>query len=139
MGWLIDSSAFVAAERRRFDLASWLERNPDEVFAISAITASELLHGVHRAPPGPVQASRHAFVEAVLDQYPIFAFDAEVARVHAELWAGLAAGGVTIGPHDLLIGATALVAGFGVATLNEREFRRIPRLPVVNPASARVG
>lgn len=135
MGTLIDSSVFVAGERGKLDVATWLRGQPKERFAISAITASELLHGVYRAPVGHRRESRRLFVRGILDEYPIYPFDAEVAEVHAELWASLAAQGTNVGAHDLLIAATAIVAGFVVATLNEKEFRRIPRLQVVNPAA----
>src|SRR6266540_3142705 len=50
------------------------------------------------------------------------------ARRHADLWAELAKRGRMIGPHDLLIGATALAHGYALATLNRREFRRVPGL-----------
>lgn len=37
-----------------------------------------------------------------------------------------------IGAHDLLIAATALARGYGVATLNRREFARVPGLHLVS-------
>jgi len=49
MGTLIDSSVLIDVERRRLDLGDLLRGHVDEDFAISAVTASELLHGVHRA------------------------------------------------------------------------------------------
>lgn len=49
MGTLIDSSLLIAAERRALDLGAALDRYADEPVGIAAITASELLHGVHRA------------------------------------------------------------------------------------------
>jgi len=54
-----------------------------------------------------------------------------VARVHAEVWAALAARGNVIGSHDLWIAATALAHGFGVATGNKRDFGRVPGLRVL--------
>ena len=42
-----------------------------------------------------------------------------------------AARGIAISFEDLLIGATALHLGFGVATLNVRHFERIPGLKIV--------
>jgi predicted nucleic acid-binding protein len=38
------------------------------------------------------------------------------ARRHAELWAALAASGKLIGPHDMLVSATALALGYSLAT-----------------------
>lgn len=54
-----------------------------------------------------------------------------VARVHAEVWAGLSRRGDVVGAHDLWIGATALAHGFGVATTHAADFRRIPGLRVL--------
>lgn len=47
MGAVIDSSVLIAAERGKLDLLRVLADHGDEPIAISAITASELLHGVH--------------------------------------------------------------------------------------------
>jgi predicted nucleic acid-binding protein len=59
-----------------------------------------------------------------------------VARLHAELGAQLADSGTPIGLHDLWIGATALVYGFGVATQNKSDFSRIPGLRILSPANS---
>ena len=37
-----------------------------------------------------------------------------------------------IGPHDMLVGATALAHGFGLATLNLREFGKVPGVRLVS-------
>ncbi len=49
MALLIDTSVALAMERERESLQSLLDRASDEQVAVAAITASELLHGVHRA------------------------------------------------------------------------------------------
>jgi tRNA(fMet)-specific endonuclease VapC len=49
MGALIDSSVLIAAERGSLDLESVLQDYAEVDFGLSAITASELLQGVHRA------------------------------------------------------------------------------------------
>jgi len=56
VGVLIDASVLVDAERGRLDLAAHAARHPDDHAYLSVITASELLHGVHRA----AAAIRHA-------------------------------------------------------------------------------
>ena len=136
MGTLIDSNVFVEVERGKLDLSAWIRRRAGDVLGISAITVSELLHGVHRAPAGRLHEARRAFVEHVIDVVPVHPFDTDAARVHAELGARLAAHGARNGAHDLMIAATALSLGFGVATLNVAEFARVPRLAVSNPAAA---
>lgn len=130
MGALIDSSVLIAVERDRLDLRTVLERHEREPIAIAAITAAELLHGVHRAKTAAQRARREAFVEHLLAELPISPFDGVAARVHARLWAQLAARGQPIGAHDLLIAATALSLGYAVATRDERSFPRVDGLTV---------
>ena len=103
----------------------------DEPRAISVITVSELLHGVHRAT-GARRTQRRAFVEHLLATFEPVAITEPVARVHAEVWAELAGRGDVLGAHDLWIAATALTHGFGVVTQNVADFARVPGLRVVS-------
>jgi tRNA(fMet)-specific endonuclease VapC len=124
---LIDTDLLVAQER---DGAAIETLAGDEERAISVITVSELLHGVHRAR-GARRARRRAFVEHLLAQLEAVPITEQVARVHAEIWAQLAGRGAVIGSHDLWIAATAFAHGFGVATRNDRDFGRVPGLRVL--------
>jgi predicted nucleic acid-binding protein len=128
MATLIDSSVLIDIERRRLSLDDLLAEHAEEEAAIAAVTASELLHGVHRATKGRRQTQREAFVESVLTNVPVVPFDLVAARVHACLWAQLAGKGITVGAHDLLIAATAVAVGFSVATRDDRSFPLIPGL-----------
>ena len=101
-----------------------------EDVAIAAITASELLHGVHRASPENL-SRREAFVEAVIQAFPPVPFDLLAARAHARLWARLAAAGIDIGAHDRLVAATAIASGWRVGTANVGHYERIDGLQVV--------
>lgn len=102
----------------------------DEEVGIATITASELLHGVHRATPEH-RPRREAFVEAVLAAFPSLPFDGLCARSHARLWADLVSSGADIGPHDRLVAATAITVGWRVGTANLRHFDRVRGLSVV--------
>ena len=97
------------------------------------ITVSELLQGVHRAR-GARRTRRQAFVEHILAGFEPVPVTELVARVHAEIWAGLSRRGEAVGAHDLWIGATAMASGFGVATVDVDDFRRIPGLRVLGPS-----
>jgi tRNA(fMet)-specific endonuclease VapC len=99
--------------------------------AISVITVSELLHGVHRAD-GAQRTRRSAFVEHLLAAMRAIEITEPIARVHSEIWAQLTAKGELIGAHDLWIAATALAHGMGVATGNDTEFARVPGLRVIH-------
>jgi tRNA(fMet)-specific endonuclease VapC len=124
---LIDTSLLIALER---DDAA-IETLGDEERAISVVTVSELLHGVHRAR-GAQQTRRRAVVEAILAAFDAIPVTEPVARIHAEIWARLSARGSVIGNHDLWIAATALTHGFGVATRNAGDFKRVPGLRVLD-------
>ena len=128
MGTLIDSSVLIAWERDRRDIEAQLSAHADEDFAISVITASELLHGVHRAVTAARRSQREAFVEGLLARLPIISFDIVTARIHGRLSAELSAKGTAVGPHDLIIAATAMAGGHIVATRDERSFPKIPGL-----------
>lgn len=130
MATLIDSSVLIAAERGDLSLEALAARLAEEDVAISAVTASELLHGIHRARTAAQRHRRQAFVEGLLAELPVITFDLTVARVHASLWAGLAKRGVAVGERDLMIGATAIARNYAVATRDERSFSRIPGLSV---------
>lgn len=130
MGVLIDTSVLIDHERGRIDLPALVEGRPDEDFFLSVISASELLHGVHRATDRGVRARRSAFVEAVLGEFPLLPVDLLTARTHARLWAELSARGELIGAHDLWLAAACVGRGMSLATGNVREFRRVPGLDV---------
>ena len=137
MGVLIDASVLIEHERGRVSLEPHLAGREQEEFFLSVITASELLHGVHRATDLNVRARRSAFVEAVLTRFPLLPIDLAVARAHAQLWAGLMAEGRLIGTHDLWLAATCLARGLTMVTANVQEFARVPGLVVESWTSER--
>jgi predicted nucleic acid-binding protein len=124
---LIDTSVLVELERAHAALPTKLE---DEGAFLSAISASELLHGVERAPTAAGRARREAFVERALDLVSVLPFDLDAARVHARIWADLTRRGAMIGAHDLIIAATAICHDLTVVTRNHREFSRVDGLAV---------
>jgi tRNA(fMet)-specific endonuclease VapC len=128
MGILIDSSSLIAAERGQLDLQTVLDSGGDEEVAIAAVTASELLHGIHGLKGGVKQARAERFVEHVLERLPVIPFDLDVARVYARLGAELASKGTAVGAHDLMIAATAVAIDYDVATRDVRSFPKITGL-----------
>lgn len=128
---MIDSSVLIAIERGSVDLESRIAGLEDEELALASITASELLHGIHRALKTEIRARREAWVEAILGSFPILPFDLLAARLHASTGAELAQRGINVGAHDLIIGATALSRGLKVITRDERSFPRMPGLEVL--------
>jgi tRNA(fMet)-specific endonuclease VapC len=128
VGLLIDSSIFIAAERAQQPPGALLEQFGDQPVALSAITASELFHGAHRADGALRRGRREQFVGMVLQAVPILPFDLAVAQIHARLWADFQRRGERIGAHDLMIAATALAHDLTVATQNKRHFEKVEGL-----------
>lgn len=128
MGLILDTSVIVADERGRFSLAALFRARAEEGFFISSITVSELLHGVERANTAERREKRSLYVEGLLQKFSIIEFDLMVARRHARIWAELEVSRKMIGPHDLIIAATALEHGHSLATLNQAEFAHVPQL-----------
>ncbi len=132
MAVLIDASILIEAERGRLALERHVARHEDEEFFLSVVTASELLHGVHRATQPDARARRAAFVEGILERFPFLPIDLACARAHARIWAELRQAGTVIGPHDMWLAATCLAHGLTMVTANLREFERVPGLAVEN-------
>ena len=130
MGLILDTDVLIRAEKMTdpIDFGKWSHHG--EAF-ISAITCSELLVGVHLANTEARRLKRAAFVEGLLRVLPALPFDIDVARVHAQLIASLPRN-VTLGAHDLIIGATALRYGYPVLTGNVEDFQRMPGVTVID-------
>ncbi|HEX8642375.1 MAG TPA: type II toxin-antitoxin system VapC family toxin [Allosphingosinicella sp.] len=93
--------------------------------ALSAIVMHELYFGAFAGSGSSEQIGR-------LDRLrlPLLAFDADDARVAAEIRADLRRKGTPIGPYDLLIAGQALARGLVVVTRNVGEFARVAGLAV---------
>jgi tRNA(fMet)-specific endonuclease VapC len=75
VGSLLDTSVLIGYGR-----TGVLPPLPDEdEVAISVVTASELLHGVHRAKTADQRATREAFVAVTLSAIPVLPFDLDTA------------------------------------------------------------
>ncbi|PCJ22798.1 MAG: VapC toxin family PIN domain ribonuclease [Rickettsiales bacterium] len=129
MGVVIDTSVLIAAERQEIDFNKW--QKYDAAY-ISSITITELLIGVHRAKSSKIRVKRSAFVEHIISQITALVFGEEEARVYAQILDDLYKKGITLGTHDMIIGASAIVNGYPVLTMNEKDFKRIPGLEVLS-------
>lgn len=108
-----------------------LQATPPTQLAVPAIVAYELRYGLLRLPP-EAGRSRLAALDTLLAAMHALPFDAACAQTAAALRANLEALGTPIGPHDLLIAATALRHGATLVTRNTREFSRVAGLALVD-------
>jgi len=103
MGYLADTSTFVAAEQRRP-----LGSPPPGDARISVATVTELLVGVFRAEHEPLRALREATLRRARS-FVALPYDEPVAERLAELLARARGAGRRAGAMDAIIAATALV------------------------------
>jgi tRNA(fMet)-specific endonuclease VapC len=136
VGLILDTSILIEAERGQPNLTTLFQRHTTEEVGISAVTVAELLLGVERAVSPATRMRRSAYVEWIIQSLPIVPFGVREARHHAELRAYLMTQGTMIGAHDLQIAATAVAGGHAVVTRDVTDFRRVPGLQVIDPATA---
>jgi tRNA(fMet)-specific endonuclease VapC len=124
---ILDTTVLIGAERDPASLEALLADEDD--VAIAAVTAAELLVGVHLADESH-RKGRAAFVTSVLETVPIEDYDLSVARAHGELMAHVRRSGRARGAHDLLIAATARATGRLVVSTDRAAFGDLPGVAV---------
>lgn len=134
MAIVLDADVIIRGERGTFDLSGWVARQPDEEFAVAAITVAELWHGVERAT-GSRRAKRQIYLQQFLSAVPVLPYTAQTAFQHARVWAALEGKGAMIGFYDVIVAATALERNWPVASFNIRHFRTVDGLKVIQPGS----
>jgi tRNA(fMet)-specific endonuclease VapC len=135
VGLILDSSVVIAAERRghtiRQILGQFKTGYGEIEIGLSVVTIVELTHGVQRAITDEGRQRRQSFVDELIRDVPVHPVDIEIARLAGRIEGSPAAQGVTIAFEDLLIAATAMQLGCGVATGNFRHFEVVPGLTFV--------
>jgi tRNA(fMet)-specific endonuclease VapC len=122
---VLDTDAVIDVLRRQHGVANRLaELSPDDA-GVASMTVAELLYG---AAASREPERNRMEVERFLTQVRVIGFARRAAALHAELRWQLRK--EPIGPHDLIIAATALAAGAMIVTSNTREFARIGKLTV---------
>jgi tRNA(fMet)-specific endonuclease VapC len=97
--------------------------------SISAITNSELMHGVEVSPR---RKQDQAALDAYLRYVEVLEYPGESAAHYAQIRAALKASGSMIGANDLFIAAHARCLGLTLVTNNMREFGRVEGLTLEN-------
>jgi predicted nucleic acid-binding protein len=135
VGLLIDSTVFIAAERRDLNatqaLADIALHFPGEATAISVITLAELAHGAARASSPKRAQLRWQFIHELMSNVPQIVVTATAALRAGEMDGINRSQGITVGFSDLLIGAGALEIGYKIVTANVRHFQVISGLSVL--------
>jgi tRNA(fMet)-specific endonuclease VapC len=135
MGLILDSSILIAAERRGrtvWQILDQVRSAQGEIeVGVSVVTIAELVHGAYRAKTQEQRDRRLEFIERLASDVPVYPVTLEIARLAGRIEGQEEARGVQLAFEDLLIGVTALQLGYSIATLNVRDFQRVPGLSVV--------
>jgi len=135
MGLILDSTVLIGAERKGMNARQALTLVMDKVgsseVGISVVTALEFEHGIARADTAERRETRQRFLDELMSAVPVHPVTLAIALRAGQIDGAGAARGVRVALGDLLIGVTALEAGFSVATANLRHFGMIPGLDVV--------
>jgi tRNA(fMet)-specific endonuclease VapC len=125
----LDTTFLVDAERHAHDLDAVIADDDD--VAIAAVTAAELLVGALSATER-YRSARQAFVDGVLDTFPVLSYDTGVAEAHTALLAATRRTGRPRGAHDLVIAATARATGRSVRTADPTGFADLPQVELAD-------
>ena len=130
MRYMLDTNICVELIRKRSPsvLQHLLRMTPRDV-CISVITLGELEFGVAKSAS---QERNHLALLEFLAPIAVQPFTDSAAAVYGRIRGHLEALGNGIGSLDTLIAAHALALDLTLVTNNEREFRRVPDLKVVN-------
>ena len=104
---------------------------PPSELAVPAIVVYELRYGLMRLPAEAARPRLEA-LNALLNTLQTLPFDEACAAHAAEVRSRLESLGTPIGPHDVLIAATAMRHHSPLVSRNVREFSRVSGLQVLN-------
>jgi predicted nucleic acid-binding protein len=135
VGIILDSSVIIAGERRGHTVREILEQvkaaQGETEIGVSVVTIAELVHGAYRTKTQAQQQRRLEFIERLASDVPVHPVTLSIARLAGRIEGQQKAIGVQFAFEDLLIGATALHIRYDVATLNLRDFQKVPGLSVI--------
>jgi predicted nucleic acid-binding protein len=136
LGLVLDSSVLVAAERKKLTTPDVIrkirEAVDDATIVICSLTVAELAHGIYRADTPERSRMRRKFLDELKAHIPVQPVTESTAEIIARVGAEQALKGINLPLADLIIGACALELGYAVATVNIRDFNRIPDLSIIH-------
>jgi tRNA(fMet)-specific endonuclease VapC len=123
-----DTCAFIARQKSP-KVTDRFRRHRKGDLAMSVVTCGELRVGAEKSDRYPNSLTAlELFIQAVL----VIPMGPEVANFYGRVRSDLERRGQIIGANDLWIASHCLQLGLTLVTNNEREFRRIPNLPIEN-------
>jgi tRNA(fMet)-specific endonuclease VapC len=106
-----------------------IKNHADAPKALSVISYGELIYGAYKSTQ---ISSNLARVHRLREIFPIIDTTPSIVECFGSIKAKLSNNGITVDDFDLLIGSTAITLGYTVVTNNEKYFKKIPDLKIVN-------
>ena len=106
----------------------FLAASPKDI-GIPAVVLYELEYGIARSTS---PRKRMKQLEELCSLVEVLSFGKEEAKTSASIRASLEKKGTPIGPYDLMIAATALSRQGILVTSNTKEFKRVPKLKIID-------
>lgn len=132
MGWLIDTSLWIAVERGALAAADIHAITRQEPIYLSPVNLAEIRFGLELLKPGPLKQRAMAMLRR-LRRKPQLRITVETGETFGTLAAKLRKSGKD--PHvrvnDLWLAAQAVQRDFRVLTSNAKDFADIPGLQMV--------
>ncbi len=133
MGWLIDTSLWIAVERGTLGAADIHAITRQEPVHLSPVNVAELRYGIGLLPPGRTRSRAVAMLRR-LRRKPQLRITTDTAETFGRLAAAIKAAGrdPAVRVNDLWLAAQAVQRGFTLLTSNPRDFRDVPELKLVS-------
>ena len=126
---LLDTDTLIYFLKGNSAVVDHFRAHADVPKAISVVTYGELIYGARKSER---VSENLAKIHRLSELYPIIDITRAVMDSFGEIKATLSTAGATVDDFDLLIGCTALTLNYGVVTNNQKHYRKIPGLRVIN-------
>lgn len=127
---VLDTNVLIDLLRNNSNAVDFFERMQNNALATTDINAFELYYGAYKSKK---QEKNLAATKGLLNSLILFSTSEDAMEVAGNIMFHLEEEGRSMEIRDLLIGAIAMVNGFGVATNNVEHFKRIEGLKVIRP------
>jgi tRNA(fMet)-specific endonuclease VapC len=127
--FLIDTDILIYSLKNNEIVNNNFKLHSNSPMAISVITHGELLYGAYKSKQKIANLGK---VHQIVNIFPVIEISTSIIDTFAHLKADLSQKSIVIDDFDLLIGATALSMNYSIVTNNEKHYKKIPELDVVN-------
>ena len=127
--YLLDTDTLIYSFKGDKKVIENIKSHADAPKALSVISYGELIYGAYKSTQ---VSSNLARVHRLREIFPVIDTTSSIMECFGSVKAELSKKGITLDDFDLLIGATAITFGYTVVTNNEKHFKKIPDLKLVN-------